>query len=135
MASGLLKFSGSARRAPAVDAWFDARAGELAGIARRWFLRMRECGPDVRELVHDGCPIACVDDAPFAYTNVFGSHVNVGFFHGDALPDPAGLLQGAGRFMRHVTLRPGQTADDSSVESLIAAAYLDIKSRLEADSR
>ena len=135
MASGLLKFSGSARRDPAVDAWFDARAGELAGIARRWFLRMRECGADVRELVHDGCPIACVDDAPFAYTNVFRSHVNVGFFHGEALPDPAGLLQGDGRFMRHVKLSPGLAAHDSSLESLIEAAYLDIKARLKADSR
>ncbi len=130
MASGLLKFSGSARRDPAVDAWFDARSGESANIARRWFLRMRECGADVCELVHDGCPIVCVDDAPFAYTNVFRSHVNVGFFHGDALPDPAGLLQGDGRFMRHVKLMPGLAADDSAIEVLIAASYRDIKARL-----
>jgi len=130
MASGLLKFSGSVRRDPAIDAWFDARSGELCGIARRWFLRMRECGTDVRELVHDGCPTVCVGDAPFAYTNVFRSHANVGFYHGDALADPAGLLQGAGKFMRHVKLGPGLTADDSSLESLIAAAYLDIKARL-----
>jgi hypothetical protein len=28
----------------------------------------------------------------------FTSHVNVGFFHGAALPDPARLLQGNGKF-------------------------------------
>jgi hypothetical protein len=32
--------------------------------------------------------------------------VNVGFFHGATLPDPARLLQGTGKFKRHVKLRP-----------------------------
>ena len=32
--------------------------------------------------------------------DVFTSHVNVGFFHGAALPDPARLLQGNGKFCR-----------------------------------
>lgn len=130
MTSGLLKFSGSVRRDPKVDAWFDARSGELGSIARRWFTRMRECGADVRELVHDGCPTACVDDAPFAYANVFRSHANLGFFHGVALADPAGLLQGDGRFMRHVKLGPALAVDDSALECLIAAAYQDIKARI-----
>jgi hypothetical protein len=43
--------------------------------------------------LHDGYPFACLGDAPFGYVNVFASHVNVGFFHGAALPDPACLLQ------------------------------------------
>jgi hypothetical protein len=47
---------------------------------------MRGCGDDVRELVHDGCPVACVADAPFGYVNVFRTHVNVGFFYGAMLP-------------------------------------------------
>jgi hypothetical protein len=135
MAGALLTFSGSLSRDPAVDAWFDARPSELGGIARRWFARMRECGSDVRELVHDGCPTACVGEAPFAYTNVFKSHVNVGFFHGHALADPAGLLQGSGKFMRHVTLRPDVPAEASLLESLIAAAYRDIKARLSVPKR
>jgi hypothetical protein len=135
MASGLLTFSGSVRHDPAVDAWFDARSDELGRIARRWFARIRECGSDVRELVHDGCPTACVGDAPFAYTSVFKSHVNVGFFHGDALPDPTGLLLGSGKFMRHVTLKPGVAAGDSMLEALIVAAYRDIKARLPLPRR
>ena len=28
--------------------------------------------------MHDGCPVACLDKYPFAYVNVFTSHVNVG---------------------------------------------------------
>src|SRR6516225_2732468 len=111
----LLPFPSAVVRAPAVDAWFDSRRPELGAIARAWFLRMRACGSDVRELLHDGHPTACVGDAAFAYTNAFTSHVNVGFFHGAALPDPAGLLQGAGRFMRHVKLRPGTATDSAAL--------------------
>ena len=60
-------------------------ADELASIARKWFARMSECGTDVRELMHDGYPVACVEDAPFGYVYVFKAHVKVGFFDGAAL--------------------------------------------------
>ena len=106
-------------------------AGELGAIAYHWFQVMRKCGDEVRELLHDGYPVACLGDAPFGYVNVFTSHVNVGFFHGAALPDPAGLLQGGGKFMRHVKLRPGTAANDAALSRLIEAAYSDIKARLE----
>ena len=91
---------------------------------------MRQCGEDVRELIHDGCPVACVDDAAFAYVNVFKAHVNVGFFHGADLPDPSGLLEGAGRRMRHVKVRPGFELDAETLTRLIDFAYEDIKGRL-----
>ena len=107
------------------------QAGDLGAIARQWFEVMRECGDDVVELLHDGCPVACVGDAPFGYVNAFTSHVNVGFFHGAALPDPARLLQGAGKFMRHVKLRPGMATNAPALSGLIEAAYSDIKARVE----
>jgi hypothetical protein len=87
---------------------------------------MRRCGDEVREILHDGCPVACLGDAPFGYVNVFTSHVNVGFFHGAALPDPARLLQGTGKFMRHVKLRPGMATVAESLNKLIETAYSDI---------
>ena len=131
MRTDLLRFDGAVERDPAIDAWMKERAGELGDIARRWFEVMRKCGDEVRELVHDGCPVACLGDAPFGYVNVFTSHVNVGFFHGAALPDPARLLQGNGRFMRHVKLRAGAPADAAALTRLIEAAYSDIKERVE----
>ena len=70
-------------------------------------------------------------DAPFGYVNVFTSHVNVGFFHGAALLDPARLLQGTGKFMRHVKLRPGTATNAAALIRLIDAAYSDIKARVE----
>jgi len=91
---------------------------------------MRECGDDVLELMHDGCPVVCVEDAPFAYVNAFKAHVNVGFFVGAALDDPAGLLEGAGKRMRHVKVRPGANLNAAALSALIDAAYADIKRRL-----
>lgn len=129
----LLTFSGSTEHDAAVSRWFESRPGELGSLARHWFSRMRTSGPDVRELVHDGCPVVCVQDAPFGYVNAFRSHVNVGFFHGASLSDPANLLQGTGRYMRHVKLKPGQALDASALERLVAAAYQDIGVRLSAE--
>ena len=126
-----MTFNGAVERDPAIDAWFKERAGELGGIAHRWFEVMRECGDEVRELLHDGCPVACLGNVPFGYVNVFTSHVNVGFFQGAALPDPARLLQGTGKFMRHVKLRPGTPANDAALSELIDVAWWDIKARVE----
>ena len=146
--SELFRLSGAIRRNPAVDAWFAGvvrldheidgwlaePADALRRIARTWFEHMRDCGADVRELVHDGGPVACVQDAPFGYVNAFKAHVNVGFFYGAALADPAGLLEGAGRRMRHVTLRTAEPVNPAALTDLIAAAHRDIRTRLGSAS-
>lgn len=128
----LLRFDGALERDPAIDAWIKKHSGELGAIAHRWFEAMRKCGDEVRELMHDGCPVACLGDVPFAYVNVFTSHVNVGFFQGASLPDPARLLQGSGKYMRHVKLKPGLAVNDAALSRLIDRAYSDIKARVES---
>ncbi len=108
-------------------------AGELGAIAQRWFEFMRHCGDDVRELLHDGHPTACVADAAFGDVNAFKAHVNVGFFRGAELADPARLLEGTGKFMRHVKLRPERDVDAGALKKLIETAYTDMKGRLKAE--
>jgi hypothetical protein len=125
-----MRFPSAAPRDPSVDAWFSQPDDELRRLARPWFERMRGCGADVRELLHDGHPTACLEDAAFGYVNAFSAHVNVGFFHGAALDDPAGLLEGTGKRMRHVKLRWGQEVHAAALSELIAAAYRDIRCRL-----
>ncbi|WP_263351076.1 DUF1801 domain-containing protein [Acidicapsa acidisoli] len=131
MKAQLLRFNETVERDPAIDVWMHKHGGALGAIAHEWFEVMRKCGDEVREVLHDGCPVACFGDVPFGYVNVFISHVNVGFFHGAALPDPARLLQGAGKFMRHVKLRTGEAIDAASLNRLIETAYADIKMRVE----
>ena len=131
MSMGLLRFDGAVERDPAIERWMKGRKGELGAIARRWFQVMRNCGDEVREVFHDGVATACLGDVPFAYVGVFKAHVNVGFFYGAALADPKRLLQGSGKRMRHVKLTPGTNIDGEALGSLSAAAYLDVKERVE----
>jgi hypothetical protein len=138
----LIRYSGVSKHQPAIDVWLSQQDPLLAGMAREWFTRLRRCGDDVCEVLHDRFPrrdhprptvggaIACVTDAPFAYVNVFRHHVNVGFYQGASLDDPAGLLEGSSRFMRHVKLRPGKEVDVAALKALIDAAYADMKARL-----
>lgn len=131
MKEDFLRFDGAREHDPAIDAWIRKHPPALAAIAHQWFAAMRACGDEVRELMHDGCPVACLGDAPFGYVNVFTSHVNIGFYLGAFLPDPARLLQGSGKRMRHVKLRPDTPANTAALASLIEAAYSDIKRRVE----
>lgn len=130
--SPLFHFPEAVRRDPDVDAWFSDPDNALRQVARPWFERMRGCGSDVRELLHDGHPTACVDDAAFAYVDAFAAHVNLGFYQGADLDDPKGLLEGSGKRMRHVKVRWGQPADEAALAALIAAAYHDMRRRLLA---
>jgi hypothetical protein len=127
----LLRFNGAVERDPAIDAWKKEYTGELGAIAHHWFEVVRKCGTKVRELLHGGYPVAYLVDAPFGYVNVFTSRVNVGLFHGASLPDRARLLQGGGKFMRHVELGPGTAANAAALDRLIDTAYSDIKAPVE----
>ena len=133
MMSQLFLFPTSMKRDPAVNRWMQDHSGQLGEIAKRWFDVMRDCGDDVRELLHDGHPTACVGDAAFAYVNAFKAHVNVGFFRGAEIADPKRLLEGTGKFMRHVKLRPESDVDATAVMKLIETAYTDMKRRLKAE--
>lgn len=132
--STFLRFDGAQRHQPQIDAWLATRPPDLGAIARKWFAVMRGCGEDVTELLHDGHPTACVEDGAFGYVNVFTSHVNIGFFHGATLADPTGILEGDGRFMRHVKARPASLPDENALSALIKSAYEDMKVKLAAEA-
>ena len=126
----ILRFDGTKKRDPAIADWFGRQPEPFKTMAMTWFELMRAAGRDVEELLHDGYPIVCVDEAPFAYVNAYKDHVNVGFFYGALLDDPARLLEGTGRRGRHVKLRPGGEVDAGALRALVAAAYADIKLRV-----
>lgn len=131
--NGLFRFPEAVRWSSSVDLWLKKQGAPLGPLAAAWFERMRACGDDVRDVMHDGCPTACVEDAAFGYVAVFRAHVNVGFFQGAALDDPKGLLEGTGKRMRHVKLRPGVDVEATALAALIEAAYVDMKRRVAAE--
>jgi hypothetical protein len=126
----LFTLDGAQRRHPDVVAWFASPPAALRSLAERWFDVMRACGSDVRELLHDGHPTACVGNVAFGYVNAFKDHVNVGFFVGTSLPDAAGLLEGTGRFMRHTKVRPGAALDEAALRELSTGAYHVVRAEL-----
>lgn len=126
----IFRLDNTVPRDPKVEAWFSDFADPHRLSVRPWFERMRGLGPDVREVLHDGCPTACVGDAAFGYVNAFKAHASVGFFYGALLLDPAGVLEGAGKRMRHVKLRPGNDVNSTALDALVLLAYHDIKRRL-----
>ena len=128
----LFTLAGAVRNDPEVRRWFGEPPSALRALAQKWFEQMRSCGPDVLELLHDGHTTACIGDLAFGYVNAFRSHVNVGFFFGSVLEDHAGLLEGAGRFMRHAKVAPDMQQSEQALQALIATAYEDAKARQAA---
>lgn len=125
----LMRFPNAVPRDPQIARWFAGGEGPR-GFLLPWFEAMRSCGSDVRELLHDGHPTACVGDAAFAYVDAFRAHGNIGFFQGANLPDPLGLLEGTGQRMRHVKLRWGRPVNVTALSELIGSAYCDMQVRL-----
>ncbi len=133
-AGPVLRFSGGVVRDPAVESWFSRQPADLRRLVRPWFELMRACGSDVRELIHDGCPTACVEDAGFGYVNAYSAHAATGFFRGAVLPDPLSLLEGTGKLGRHVKLRRGFDIDAAGLQAIISAAYREVRERLAAEA-
>ncbi|MCB1628920.1 MAG: DUF1801 domain-containing protein [Xanthomonadales bacterium] len=73
-------------------------------------------------MMHDGQATACIGEAAFACIGVHAKHVSVGFFRGAELADPLCLLEGRGKLLRHVKLRPDRWVDEAALRALVEAA-------------
>lgn len=126
----LLLYTGKDLQDITWEVWLKNKPAPLHALALKWFTEIKNCGTDVDAIFHDGYPIACVSEAPFAYVNIFSAHINLGFFYGADLPDTKGLLEGSGKRMRHIKLKPDQPGDEKEMKRLISLAYADIKTKL-----
>ena len=61
----------------------------------------------------------------YAYIGIQKSHLNLGFYHGTSLEDPAGLLEGSGKNLRHVKLHNMTAAKNPAIRALLVAAIND----------
>ena len=126
----ILRYYGKDLQEIDFEHWLEQKPGSLQDVARRCYAMIQRCGPEVVMIFHDNHPIGCVQDAPFAYLNVFKLHLNLGFFFGADLPDPTHLLQGTGKRMQHIKITPEAGCDDAAMVALLRHAYLDINERL-----
>jgi len=58
----------------------------------------------------------------FVFTTTHANWVNLGFNFGSRLPDPAGLLLGEGKWIRHVRIAHAEDLENPGVRELIRAA-------------
>ena len=58
----------------------------------------------------------------YVYAMPHAAHVNLGFFRGVDLPDPAGRLEGTGKALRHVKISDEAGVADPAVRALVTAA-------------
>jgi len=58
----------------------------------------------------------------FCYLASAKSHVTIGFQHGSQLADPAKLLEGTGKDMRHVKIVPGEDINKEAISTLVDEA-------------
>jgi hypothetical protein len=66
----------------------------------------------------------------YAYIGVQRSHVNLGFYRGSLLKDPAGLLDGTGRKLRHVKIADMPAARNPAIRTLLVQAIAERRRHL-----
>jgi hypothetical protein len=109
---------------------------EIQGIARALRARIVSIHADFVEIAWPRQKIASYGIAPkkmsehYAYIAPFQHHVNLGFYHGVAVTDPGGLLEGAGQRLRHVKIRSLADVGKNEISGLLKAALQERKKAL-----
>ena len=124
----------------------DAAHGTFAGIRRAAPPSLRPAADILRAIIRS-LDRACVEVAwprqriasfgvgprkmseHYAYIGVHRSHLNLGFYHGASLEDPCGILEGAGKRLRHVKIRGVAAAQKPAIRALLAQAIEDRRRR------
>ncbi len=70
----------------------------------------------------------------FCYIGVFKKHVNLGFYYGEELPDPRGLLEGTGKNFRHIKVKNSEEVDQPALREILIASLEERKKALEMET-
>jgi hypothetical protein len=88
-----------------IDEYVTRKGGELGEVAQGLRRLMKNTVPDTKETVNPWKIPTFESNGPMCYFTVATSHITFGFLRGTSLPDPAKLLDGTGKSLRHVKLR------------------------------
>jgi hypothetical protein len=110
------------------DELMDIAVPEMRPIAERLREIVVEVDPETVEVVRLGDRAATYGVGPkkmsegYAYILPHKNWVNLGFYKGADLPDPAGLMEGTGKKLRHVKVRSVEDAERPEISTLIEEA-------------
>jgi hypothetical protein len=87
---------------------------------------VRDTLPDATEIFYHGAlgygPSASGFDR-ILYVMPQNGYANLGFFYGNDVPDPSGLLKGTGKRMRHIKIRSVLAAQNPALVPMVRAAW------------
>src|SRR5262249_50087850 len=92
------------------------------GIIRALRKFVKQVAPQLQESVKWGKVCWVKGKVPVAYVYSARDHVQFGFFRGATLRDPEGLLQGEGKFVRHIKLSRQADFDEEAFKALLRQA-------------
>jgi hypothetical protein len=130
-----IRYAGAVRRDSSIDAYVRSKPAPVGETLARLVAIARAAAPAHDELVHRGAPSFCIDGEPYCYLVDFSRHVTLGFCHGFALPDPEGLLEGRGKYQRHVKVKPGGSMPTGAISKLVAASARRVRALRSADPK
>lgn len=83
---------------------------------------VEKAAPTLTETVKwtNGCWVG--REWPVAFLHAEDDHLQFGFFAGASLADPGKLLQGSGKYVRHVKIRKPGDIDESAFKRLLRQA-------------
>jgi hypothetical protein len=96
--------------------WRAAVVGELRRV-------VDTAAPEAKGTIKWAQPV-WESNGPIAYIKAFGRSVNIGFWRGVQLDDPAGILEGEGDRMKHVTLREGDAIPADALDGFVRQAIV-----------
>jgi hypothetical protein len=95
---------------------------ELEKVVRALRSFVKKIVPGTKETVNSWGVPTFVAKYPFCFYMVGKYHVTLGFSYGTSLPDPAGLLEGTGKNIRHVKLPKVEDLEQKGLRELVLAA-------------
>jgi hypothetical protein len=115
-----------------IDAYLEAKDTELGEVAQGLRRLVKKLVPGITESVNAWKIPTFESNGPMCFFMVGKNHVTFGFLRGTSLSDPAKLLEGTGKNLRHVKLRTTEDVRKPALKKLIqAAARLNKKEPME----
>lgn len=104
------------------DAYLKDQSAKNQTIIRALRKFVKRVEPDLIESVKWGNGCWLGDKGPVAYVYSDDGFVQFGFFHGSALKDPQGILEGKGKYVRHAKVRRASGFDEKALTALLKQA-------------
>jgi hypothetical protein len=106
---------------PKVDAWMEAAPAAHRDLLVAARALIGAALPDAREAIKWGYP-TWVGNGNIVALVPYADHVNLQFHQGAHLADPAGLLEGTGKGLRHVKVRHARDLKGPRLAAILRSA-------------